>query len=363
MSDMKILSVVGARPNFIKMSSVIKEIERRKHHHILVHTGQHYDWEMSGIFMKDLDLPKMINLRVGSGTHGYQTGKMLIQLEKIMMKEKPDAVLVPGDVNTTLAGALAATKLKIPLGHIEAGLRSYDREMPEEINRVLTDHCSDYLFCPTKTAVENLEKEGISKDRIFLVGDTMFDIFLQNMERALKKSSIHEEYNIDNDYFLLTIHRAENTDIKSRLKNIISAIISLQEQIIFPAHPRTVKRLREFGLLRGLKKANNVKLIKPIGYFDFLKLISQAKLVMTDSGGVQKEAFFLKIPCITLRDNTEWVETIEYGGNTLAGANKDKIINAVYRLNNFCLRQNVSLFGDGKAGRRIIDLLEEKIRR
>jgi UDP-N-acetylglucosamine 2-epimerase (non-hydrolysing) len=356
---MKIMSVVGARPNFIKMSPIIKEIEKRDLEHILVHTGQHYDDEMSDIFFNDLRLPQFESLDVGSGTHGYQTGKMLIDLEKVMLREKPDVVLVPGDTNTTLAGALAAVKLHISVAHIEAGLRSFDKRMPEEINRILIDHCSDFLFCPTETAVKNLKKAGIKDEKIFLVGDSMVDACFQNLEIAKKNSAIFKEYDIEMNYFLATIHRAENTDSKTRLENIVDALVSINTQIVFPVHPRTVDRLKESGLFGKLEKTKHILMIDPIGYLDSLMLISRAKLILTDSGGVQKEAFLLRIPCVTLRDNTEWVETIDYGWNILVGADKNKIVKGVTLMLDMTKRHATNPFGDGNASERIVDVLTD----
>ena len=351
------MSVVGARPNFIKMSPVIKEIEKRDLEHILVHTGQHYDVEMSDIFLTELKLPQFEYLNVGSGTHGYQTGKMLIELEKVMQRENPDVILVPGDTNTTLSGALAAVKLHIPVAHIEAGLRSFDKRMPEEINRILTDHCSDYLFCPTETAVKNLNNEGIADEKIFLVGDTMVDACFQNIEIAKKTSIVYKKYDIEANYFFATIHRAENTDDKTRLENIVYAFGFIETQIVFPAHPRTVKRLKEFGLFEKLKEAENVLMIDPVGYLDSLLLISKAKLILTDSGGVQKEAFLLRVPCVTLRDSTEWIETIELGGNILVGADKNKILKGVTLMLDEQPKFVKNPFGDGKASVRIVEIL------
>jgi len=354
---MKIMSVVGARPNFIKMAPLIKEIEKRNLEHILVHTGQHYDDEMSEIFFDDLGLPQFEYLDVGSGTHGYQTGKMLIELEKVMLREKPDVVLVPGDTNTTLAGALAAVKLHISVAHIEAGLRSFDKRMPEEINRILTDHCSDLMFCPTETAVKNLKNEGIEDEKIFLVGDTMVDACFQNLEIAKKTSTVFNDYNIEKNYFLATVHRAENTDDKTRLENIVDAFVSINTQIVFPVHPRTIKRLKEFGLFEKLENTKNILMIDPVGYLDSLMLISKAKLILTDSGGIQKEAFLLRIPCVTLRDNTEWIETIDYGWNVLVGADKNKILKGATLMLDKQPKNIKNPFGDGKASERIIDVL------
>ena len=351
------MSVVGARPNFIKMSPLIKEIEKRDFEHILVHTGQHYDEEMSNIFFDELKLSQFEYLDIGSGTHGYQTGKMLIELEKVMLRENPDIVLVPGDTNTTLAGALAAVKLHIPVAHIEAGLRSFDKHMPEEINRIITDHCSDFLFCPTETAIRNLKNEGIEDDKIFLVGDTMVDACFQNFKIAKKTSTVFKKYDIEEDYFFATVHRAGNTDEKTRLENIVNAFVSMDTQIVFPIHPRTVKMVKEFGLFEKLENAKNILMIDPVGYLDSLMLISRAKLILTDSGGIQKEAFLLRIPCVTLRDNTEWIETVELGGNILAGADKNKIIKGASSMLDNPPKNIKNPFGDGKASERIVDVI------
>lgn len=355
---MKILAVVGTRPNFIKMSPVIKEIEKRGIDYILVHTGQHYDKEMSSVFLDELQLKNTFDLEVGSGTHGYQTGEMLIRIEKIMMNESPSIVLVPGDTNTSLAGALAAVKLHTPIGHVESGLRSFDKRMPEEINRILIDHCSDYLFCPTETAVRNLKNEGFSDKDLFLVGDTNFDACLQNLEIARKKSRIFSQYPIDSDFFLATIHRVENTDNATNLRNIVEAFRLIETQIVFPVHPRTMKRLIEYELFDKIKKKKNILITKPLGYLDFLMLLSKAKMVLTDSGGVQKEAFFLKIPCLTLRENTEWKETTNLGWNMLTKVKKEKIIESISSTMRMP-KKSGNPFGDGLASKKIIDVIEK----
>jgi len=307
---MKIASVVGARPNFIKLAPVSKEL-RKEFDEVLVHTGQHYDYEMNKIFFDEMGIPEPdYNLGVGSGSHGYQTGEMLKRIEEVLMKEKPDLVLVFGDTNTTLAGALAAIKLHIKVGHIEAGLRSFDKRMPEEINRALTDHCSDILFCPTETGVKNLKNEGIAKG-VYLTGDVMVDALQENIKIAEKKSKILDELDLKpEEYFLATVHRAENTDDFSRLRSIVDAFCEIVH-IVFSCHPRTEKMFKKFDLWDRLQKS--VKVIKPVGYLDMLVLEKNARKILTDSGGIQKEAYIFKVPCITLRENTEWVETIEDG--------------------------------------------------
>jgi UDP-N-acetylglucosamine 2-epimerase (non-hydrolysing) len=355
---MSILSIVGTRPNFVKMAPIIKEIEKRGLDHVLVHTGQHYDLELSNIFLEELDLPKLDHyLDVGSGSHCYQIGKILIKLEKVLFDEKPEFVMVPGDTNTSLAGALGASKIDTILCHIESGLRSFDKTMPEENNRILIDHCSDHLFCPTKTAVDNLTKEGIG-DKALLVGDTMMDACLTHLKLA-KEKGFERTIGIEGDYYLATVHRAENTDNGKRLKGIFNAFLQSDTTVVFPAHPRTRKVLEEYGLLETVENSETVKMIEPVGYLEFLYLLSEAKLMLTDSGGVQKEAFFLKIPCVTLRDNTEWVETLECGCNTLVGADTTAIMDGIEKMKDVKIEDLDSPFGDGKAGQKIVDFVVE----
>lgn len=352
---MRIMSILGARPQFIKCAPVSKEL-RKEHEEILIHTGQHYDSEMSAIFFRELEIPNPdYNLGIGSSTHGQQTGEMLIAIEKVLMKEEPDLVLVYGDTNSTLAGALAAVKMHIKVVHVEAGLRSYDRRMPEEINRVVTDHTSDILFCPTNTAIENLKKEGIVNG-VHNVGDVMIDALLHNRKIAEKKSTILDDLNLKNkQYLVATMHRPSNTDNKENLSNIVDAFCEAEETIVFPVHPRTTKYLREYGLYEKLQK--NVKLIKPQGYIDFLKLMIHAKKILTDSGGVQKEAYILKVPCITLRENTEWIETVEAGWNVLVEANRERILEMITEEFNSKKKQ-MNVFGDGKASKRIVKIID-----
>jgi len=323
---MKIVSVIGARPQFIKYSIVAREL-RQNHKDILIHTGQHYDYKMNKVFFEELGIPAPdYNLGVGSGTHAYQTADMLKGIEDVLIKEKPDLVMVYGDTNSTIAGALAASKIHIKVAHVEAGLRSFDKSMPEEINRILTDHCSDYLFCPTQTATDNLKREGLDKG-VYLTGDVMVDALTFNKEIAERTNILDKLGLTSKKYLLVTLHRASNTDIRQNLESIANALIDLageEETIVFPVHPRTEKLLKSYGFYDVLKK--NVKLVDPLGYFEFLKLLNHSKKVLTDSGGIQKEAYILKVPCITLRENTEWVETINDGWNILAGTNKAKII-------------------------------------
>jgi len=351
---MKIASIVGVRPQFVKASVVSREL-RKKHEEILIHTGQHYDYQMNKIFFDQLNIPEPnYHLDIGSGPHGYQTGEMLKKIEEVLVKETPDLVLTYGDTNSTLAGALAASKLHIKTAHVESGLRSLDRSMPEEINRILTDHCSDILFCPTANAVENLKKEGIV-DNVYLTGDVMVDSLLYNREIAEIKSTILNDLGLKNKgYLVATIHRASNTDDEGNLKNIVNAFSELNENIVLPLHPRTEKFLKKYGLYDRLKCS--VILTQPLGFLEFIKLMNHAKMILTDSGGVQKEAYVLKVPCITLRENTEWVETVEDGWNVLVGTNKEKIIDMV---NHFTpsLNAHSSRFGNGDASRRIAEII------
>ncbi|MGF3553917.1 MAG: non-hydrolyzing UDP-N-acetylglucosamine 2-epimerase [Thermoplasmatota archaeon] len=354
---MKIVSIVGARPQFIN-EYIISKMVRKICDYVVIHTGQHYDFEMSQIFFDQLGLLEPdYNLGIGSATHGEQTGKMLIKIESLLIKEKPDVVLVYGDTNSTLAGALSAVKLNIPVGHVEAGLRSFDKTMPEEVNRILTDHCSSLLFAPTKTAKENLIKEGIKKG-VYVTGDVMYDALVHNLKIA-EKSKILKQLRIKpNQYYLTTIHRQSNTDDIKNLSNIIEALSEINEKVIFPVHPRTKKLIKKYNLNKKMKK--NIKNTKPFGYFDFIWLEKNAKKILTDSGGVQKEAYILKIPCITLRENTEWVETVKDKWNILVGSDKDKILDAVY---NFQPKQKQhQYFGEGRACQNIVKILKEYIK-
>jgi len=356
----KILCVVGARPNFIKITPLIKEFKKYpKFQPIIVHTGQHYDYKMSGTFFKELNIPKPnYNLGIKAGLHGEQTGKTMIEFEKVCLKEKPDLVVVVGDVNSTLAGALVAAKLHIPVAHIEAGLRSFDKTMPEEINRVLTDHLSDILFCPTKTAVKNLKNEGIKKN-IYNVGDLMYDVFLKKIKFIQTESKILEKLNLKpKEYALLTIHRASNVDNPEKLKKILKAVQLSGEKIIFPVHPRTKKQIKKLKLLH-VCQLTNFQLIEPLGYFDMLMLEKNAKKIITDSGGVQKEAYWLKIPCITLRNRTEWVETTKNKWNILVGDQIQKKFNFI---NHFKPpTKQLKYFGQGNAAQKIFKIIKQKI--
>ncbi|MGB4341710.1 MAG: UDP-N-acetylglucosamine 2-epimerase (non-hydrolyzing) [Dysgonamonadaceae bacterium] len=354
---MRIASIVGVRPQFIKASVVSREL-RKRHEEILIHTGQHYDYEMNQVFFEELGVPEPdYYLGVGSGSHGFQTGEMLKKIEEVLVNEKSDLVLTYGDTNSTLAGALAASKLHIKTAHVESGLRSFDRSMPEEINRILIDHCSDILFCPTKNAVENLKNEGI-KENVYLTGDVMVDSLLYNRETAEKKSTILTDLGLrSKGYIVATIHRASNTDNKENLQNIVEALSELNETIVFPLHPRTENLLKEYGLYNKLK--SSVILTQPLGFFEFIKLMGHAKMILTDSGGVQKEAYVLKVPCITLRENTEWVETVEEGWNVLVGTDKDKLIKTIDEFSPQFIT-NTEIFGTGNAS-KFISLILNKL--
>jgi len=354
---MKIFTVIGARPQFIKAAPVSFALREKGIQEFILHTGQHYDYQMSQVFFDEMGIPTPdINLEVGSGNQGQQTGRMLIGIEEALIQEKPDYVLVYGDTNSTLAGALAAVKLHIPVAHVEAGLRSFNRFMPEEHNRVLTDHCADMLFCPTKTALRNLEKEGFTNG-VHLVGDVMYDAVLQFGEMAKEKSRILQDLGVEpKKYLLATVHRQSNTDNLNHLKNILEAFSEIEETIVFPVHPRTRKKIEEANLINRKDGIKNVKMIDPIGYLDMLMLEQSARLIMTDSGGIQKEAYFYSVPCVTLRTETEWIETVEMGWNILAGDNKKAIINAVYH--NWSTNQTIMIFGDGRASLYISDIFD-----
>lgn len=334
--SMKIAIIIGTRPEIIKMAPVIDEIEKRSIQYILIHTGQHYDHEMSDQFFLDLELRKPdYNIGVGSGSHGEQTANMVKGIENVLIKEKPDIVLVQGDTNAVLSGAIVASKLHIPVGHVEAGLRSYDKTMPEEINREVADVCSKMFFVPTEESAINLLFAGITPKDIFITGNTIVDACMRNLKIATKKSDLPFELNEGDTILTLTMHRAENVDNQLRLQNIVDALIELDEvTIIFPAHPRTIKNLEKHNLLEKMENSGHIKLIKPLGYLDFLLLLSKSKIIMTDSGGLQEEAITLNIPCITLRYNTERPETVTAGGNVLVGADNDKIVNGVKNILN-----------------------------
>lgn len=356
---MKVLTVVGARPQFIKAAPVTAALQAAGHKEYMIHTGQHYDHTMSQIFFDELGISQPeINLGIGSGSHGWQTGQMLARLEEHIYTQKPEWVLVYGDTNSTLAGALAAVKLHVPIAHVESGLRSFNRSMPEEHNRVLTDHCADILFCPTQTAVNNLTYEGIT-DGVHLVGDTMYDAVLSFMNIAEQRSVILQSLRLaPNQYLLATVHRPYNTDDPDHLREILSAFASCGEPVIFPVHPRTRVRMADAGLLADFKNARHLHFVEPLGYLDMLTLEKNARMILTDSGGIQKEAYFFGVPCITLRPETEWVETVESGWNQVVGTDKTRILAAIesQRQPSGDLRQ---LFGDGKSAQRIVQIMTD----
>ena len=349
---MRVLSVVGARPQFIKAAPVSRQL-RRQHQEVLLHTGQHYDHGMSQVFFDDLGIPMPdVNLGIGSATHGRQTGQMLAGIESVLLEKQPDWMLVYGDTNSTLAGALAAAKLHIPVGHVEAGLRSFNRAMPEEINRVLTDHIADLLFCPTETAVSNLAVEGIVAG-VHDTGDVMLDAVLHHASVAEERSTILDGLALEpRSYLLATVHRPRNTDRTENLRAILEALSQVGETVIFPVHPRTSKMMHA----EELSVSASVRLIEPVGYLDMLQLERNARLILTDSGGVQKEAYFLAVPCVTLRQETEWVETVEAGWNMLVKADKERILESVRGFSAPATHPEV--FGDGHAAEKIVHLLE-----
>jgi UDP-GlcNAc3NAcA epimerase len=344
----RIASIVGARPQFIKLAPVSRAL-RQQHEELIIHTGQHYDYAMSAQFFDELGIPAPdYHLGVGSGTHGAQTARMLETIEQVLLKEQPDWVMVYGDTNSTLAGALAAAKLHIPIAHVEAGLRSFNRSMPEEINRVVTDHLSNRLFCPTETARHHLSNEGITQG-VEVVGDVMYDILLQaqpaieaHTETLLRHLKITPQ-----GYILVTVHRAANTDNPEAMRNIARALNHLEMPIIFPVHPRTRRCLDRYDIAWG----KHIRLIESVGYFDMLALEKSAYRILTDSGGVQKEAFLLEVPCVTLREETEWFETVEAGWNVVAGVHWEAIVEAVHRPEPVSSMQKP--FGEGDAAKRI----------
>lgn len=358
---MKILTVVGTRPQFIKACMLSRAFKAtRLIEETIANTGQHYDDNMSTAFIDQLQLPKPdYDLGIGSGSHGKQTARMLAKLEDVMLTEEPDMVLVYGDTNSTLAGSLAAAKLKIPVAHVESGLRSFNKNMPEEINRITADHLSDFLFCPSGTNVSNLRREGIEKG-VYLTGDIMYDAVVHFKPMAIRYSSIRENLSLrEGHYYLATIHRAENTDDPKRLKSICEALKQLDKNVIIPLHPRTRRQLNQHCLLDD-EMLSSMTIVEPLDYFDMLALATGARAILTDSGGLQKEAYILGVPCITLRDETEWEETVQTGWNQLAGADTQQILDTLqtYQQPN----EHLPLFGDGKAAWTIADILINQYR-
>jgi UDP-N-acetylglucosamine 2-epimerase (non-hydrolysing) len=357
--------ILGTRPEIIKMSPIIRSCEREGVNFFVLHTGQHYSYEMDRVFFEELGLPAPeVNLDIGSKSHAEQTGAIMTGVEKVLFEKRPDVVLVQGDTNTVLAGALAASKcrvrgegsLPVEVGHVEAGLRSFDRTMPEEVNRVVADHLSDYLFAPTNSARKNLRREGIEKRKIFVTGNTIVDAVFENLALSEKKANIVHELGLSADnYFLVTLHRQENVDDKKRLKGILDGLTRIHDSyglpLVFPVHPRTEKMIKSFGL-----KIKGIQTIKPMGFLEFLQLESKARLALTDSGGVQEESCILKVPCVTIRDSTERPETLDVGANVIAGVDPRSIADAAEKMLD-TPRSWENPFGDGKAGDRIIKIL------
>lgn len=355
MQYLKISIVLGTRPEIIKMSPIIRELDRLDFKYYILHTGQHYSYNMDKIFFEQLELPEAkYNLDVGSGSHAKQTGKMLIGIERIIKREPTDIVLVEGDTNSVLAGALAAYKLGITIGHVEAGLRCYDRKMPEEINRTLTDHCSDYLFAPTETSKSNLIREGIDENKIYVTGNTIVDAVHHTLPISIKNVDPLKDLNLTSSkYILATIHRQENVDNKVRFSSILKGLELVSDKlklhVVYPVHPRALK------MMKKLRLNPKIFLINPLDYLSFLQLEKNAALIMTDSGGVQEEACILGVPCVTLRDNTERPETIEVGSNMLAGSDP-KVISKIAEIM-IKKKKWIQPFGDGKSGKRITSII------
>jgi len=371
----KIACVVGARPNFMKIAPILEAMRKYPQLQpiplnkggqgvVLVHTGQHYDYEMSGVFFEDLNIPEPnIHLGVGSGSHAVQTAKIMIEFEKVVLECKPDLVLVVGDVNSTLACALVAAKENIPVAHVEAGIRSFDKSMPEEINRILTDAVSDYLFVPTEHGCANLRREGIPEEKIFLVGDVMIDTLLKYKDKAVTTPILENLGLQKGNYALMTMHRPHNVDIKENLIKILRAIQEIQSKIkiVFPMHPRTHRRIEEFQLSEKLSNMKNLIVIEPVGYLRFLNLMMNSKFVLTDSGGMQEETTVLNIPCLTLRENTERPETIDGGTNTLVGNDTQRIIEESFKiLDGHGKTGTYPELWDGWASERIVEILNKR---
>ncbi len=355
---MKIAIIVGTRPEIIKMSPIIRACVVRGLDYLLVHTGQHYSYTLDKVFFDELNLPDAhYNLEVGSGNQGEQVGKAIIKLEEVFLKEKPDVVLVQGDTNSVLAGALAASKLGIKVGHVEAGLRSYDNDMPEEINRKLTDHMSDFLFCPTSKSREIALGEGIDAGKVFVTGNTIVDAVFQNLSLASKKVDALSEYGLEKEgYVLVTLHRKENVDVRERLASCLEGLGLVSEKlgktVFYPMHPRTKKMISDFGI----SVPNSITVVNPIGFLEFLQLQKNASLVLTDSGGIQEESCVLKVPCVTLRENTERPETLDAGSNMLAGTSSGSILECAEKMISK-EREWENPFGDGKSSEKILDIL------
>lgn len=352
------LTIIGARPQFVKAAAVSREIKNKKElQEVIVHTGQHFDNNMSQIFFDELEIPRPdYNLNISGGNHGEMTARMLTGIEEVLLQEKPSSVLIYGDTNSTLAGAIAASKLHIPIAHVEAGLRSFNMKMPEEINRILSDRISDLHFCPSEIAVQNLKNEGLAK-KVHNVGDVMYDIALfYSSEKFEKNIDLNELGLTPGQFVLVTCHRAENTNDKEKLENILIALneIAHSIKVVFPIHPRTHKLISEYGLSHYL---NNLMTIQPLSYVQMIWLTKRAKVILTDSGGLQKEAYFFKVPCVTIREETEWLETLEKGANKIAGTSKEKIVE--YTLAPIVESWNSNIYGDGTASKKIVDIIME----
>lgn len=359
---MKLAFVLGTRPEIIKTSPVIRAAERAKVPFLIIHSGQHYSYEMDKVFFEELRLPKAdYNLEVGSGPHGAMTARILERLEPILIKERPDCVLVQGDTNTVMAGALCAVKLHIPIGHIEAGLRSYDRGMPEEHNRIIADHLSDLLFCPTKEAARIARGEGIPRARLFVTGNTAVDAVLHHVHLALKTGGLNTARLTPQGYILVTAHRPENVDRKETLVQLLKSLEAIGQAVrlplYWPIHPRTEKQLERYHL----KLSQTIRIVPPVGFLEFLELEAEAALIATDSGGIQEEACILRVPCLTLRENTERPETVAVGGNVLIGLNPGTAARLAKIMINKPRRWR-NPFGDGRAGERIVEVLKRKLK-
>jgi len=357
---MKILSIVGARPNFVKLASVHEYFEKI-FDHIIVHTGQHYDYEMSRVFFKNFDIPEPdYYLGVGSGSHGYQVGEMIKRIEKVLLEVKPDIVVVYGDTNSTLAGALAAIKAGFKVAHVEAGLRSFDMSMPEEVNRRVIDHISHILFAPIPSAVNNLRKESVTGE-VYLVGDVHVDVLKRWLPVAEARSNILDRLGLEpRGYVLVTVHRVENTDNLGRIKRIVSILVDVSKRysVVFPTHPRTRRALENTSLLKVLEEVENLILIKPLDYLDFIKLLKYSRVIITDSGGVQREAYLLHVPCLVLRDRTEWCELAERGYTIPVDLDESRILKCIE--DKLKLAFEDGLLGEGRAGKRIADIIRSR---
>jgi len=358
---MKIINVVGARPNFMKVAPIQRVMENRRMDVRLVHTGQHYDERMSKLFFTDLQMPQPdVYLNVGSGSHAVQTAKVMVEFEKVLETEKPDLVLVVGDVNSTIACSLVASKMHIKVAHVEAGLRSNDREMPEEINRILTDSISDYLFVTEQSGIDNLKREGISAEKIFFVGHVMIDSLIYFLEKAKESDILQRNGLKPHEYALITLHRPSNVDVKENFEKILSAFEKIEADlpIVFPIHPRSQKMIEHFGLKSRVEKMKNLMLMEPQGYLDFMNMMQHARMVMTDSGGIQEETTYLQIPCLTIRENTERPVTVEQGTNILVGTDTNRIVEEAKKIlsGNGRIGRIPDLW-DGKAAERIVDIL------